>query len=115
MRNSKKAAAKPAPAEQVETSSIPNQTIDRWIELRTDRAHTSVGYTPITGLYQDFADWHEADQPEAIVPTRLEFVIALRSAPRVKIETMLAQRAFERRGMTACANLTLRAPLRSAA
>lgn len=116
MRKAQKAAATTAPTELTESPSpIADELFDRWLNLRTDRAHTPIGFTPVTALYQDFMDWHEADQPDAIVPTRLDFVIALRNAPRIKIETMLAQRTFERKGMTACANLTLRAPIRTAA
>lgn len=109
--STKRAAAEPAAS----TPAIPDEVLDKWIELRTDRAHTSVGYTSVTALFGDFAEWHEAAYPDAPPPTRLEFVMALQTAPRIRIETMLIQVAFDRKRMAPCANLTLRRALRSVA
>lgn len=94
---------------------IANDVIDHWIALRTERAHSPIGYTPAVNLYGDFSQWHEATFPDAELPSDSAFATALAAAPRVRVEMLPVTRFGAGDRMATCANLTLRRPLRSVA
>jgi hypothetical protein len=94
---------------------IANELFDAWRHARTDRATTDSGYTPALALYRDFSSWHEAAYPDVPVPTEGAFTRALRFVPKIIFKMMKVQPNLAPARMATCANLTLRAALRSVA
>lgn len=117
-------AKKPAPKAPKVRASAPliapeGETLDlrvnKWIELRCQRAFTPVGYTPAADLAKDFGAWHEAEFPDDALPTEAAFVMSLRTAFKIRMENLPVKAAFEKERLALAVNLTLLNPLRSAA
>jgi len=120
-RTAKKSRAPQAPKVRASapliapTGELLDQRVNKWIELRCQRAYTVVGYTPAADLLKDFGAWHEAEFPADPLPSDADFIMSVRTAFKIRMENLPIKAPFDQPQVGLCVNLTLLNPLRSAA